>query len=413
MGRTLNKLPPNVVNKKTQSGLYADGGGLYLQITDTGVKSWLFRFTLNGKARAMGLGACHAITLADARGKATECRKLLADNLDPIEVRKDENAKGKLAAAKAMTFEQCAKSYIESHKAGWRNEKHIWQWENTLSRFAYPVLDKLPVQDIDVSLVTKVLEPIWKEKTETASRLRGRIEAILDWATARGYRQGDNPARWRGHIENLLPRPSKVRTVTHHPALPYQEVGDFVAALQKHGGIAANALEFLILTAARTSEVIGASWQEIDLNKGIWTIPANRIKAGRLHRVPLSGRAIAILKTMQDMKSKATDYIFPGLKEGKPLSNTAMLMLLRRMDRDDLTSHGFRSSFRDWCAEQTHYAREVAEAALAHVIGDKTEAAYRRSDLFEKRKQMMEAWARYCMTLQVDGVVIKMKKPRK
>ncbi len=409
MGRTLNRLPPNAPNKKTEPGLYADGGGLYLQITNAGVKSWLFRFTLDGKARAMGLGACHAVTLADARDRATKCRKLLTEGLDPIQSRNDENAKARLAAAKVMTFKQCAEAYIESHKAGWRNEKHKWQWQNTLERFVYPKLEDISVQDVDVALVKKILEPIWTSKTETATRVRGRIESILDWATASEYRKGENPARWRGHLENLLPRPSKVRKVVHHAALPYAEIGDFIATLRKQEGIAALALEFLILTAGRTSEVIGATWKEINLKEEIWTIPADRIKAGRQHRVPLSSRALAILKTMQSMKAENTDYIFPGLKQSRPLSNTAMLMLLRRMNRDDLTSHGFRSSFRDWCAEQSHYPREVAEAALAHVIGDKTEAAYRRGDLFDKRRQMMDAWARYCIMPKSKEVVVPLK----
>ncbi len=396
MARQIGKLSALTVSRVKGKGLYPDGGNLYLQVGSTGAKSWIFRYMINGTARTMGLGALHAVSLADARDKAGECRKLLSSDIDPLKSRKEDQARKKLAAARGMTFKQCAEAYIEAHKAGWRNDKHIWQWENSLSRFAYPTLGNLPVQDIDVALVMKVLEPIWKEKTETASRLRGRIESILDWATVREYRQGDNPARWRGKLDNLLPRPSKVQKVQHHPALPYADMNEFMEAVGKETGLAARALELVILTATRTSEVIGAQWKEFDLKQKLWTIPANRIKAGREHRIPLSDAALAILKKLE--KVKIGDYVFPGGRKGKPLSNMALLVLLRRMEWTDITVHGFRSSFRDWAAEQTNFPREIAEEALAHILTNRVEAAYRRSDLFDKRRQMMVAWARYCAT---------------
>ena len=418
MKRTLNRLAPNTVNKKTDAGLYADGGGLYLQITPQGVKSWLFRYMQHGKSHALGLGAVHAISLADARIKAGECRKLLASDIDPLAVRKSDKEKAKLVAARSRTFKQCAEAYVDAHKAAWRNEKHIWQWSNTLERFAYPVFGDLPVQDVDVALICKVLEPIWATKTETATRIRGRIEVILDWATTREYRQGENPARWRGHLENLLARPSKVQKVKHQPALPYDQIGNFMVTLKEQDGTAALAMAFTILTATRTSEVIGATWDEIDLQKKIWTIPATRIKAGREHRVPLSQPALHILHEMKkqhDMTNPKNDktkdrWVFTGQKQGNPLSNMAMLMLLKRMGRKDITVHGFRSSFRDWAAEQTHFARDVAEMALAHAIGDKVEAAYRRGDLFDKRCQLMAAWARYCSQIKTVDKVLNLHR---
>jgi integrase len=364
----------------------------------------------------MGLGALNAVSLAAARKKAEGCRNLLTGGIDPINARKTVHTKTQLDAAKAQTFRQCAEAYIEAHKVGWRNAKHAWQWENTLSRFAYPVFGDIPVQDVDVALVIKILEPIWKTKTETASRIRGRIEVILDWATAREYRQGENPARWRGHLENLLPKRSKVQKVEHQPALPYDQVGDFMTALKEQEGAAALALTFTILTAGRTAEVIGATWGEMDLQKAIWTVPAHRIKAGREHRVPLSEAALRILKELKKQHdligAKAGNFIFNGQRHGRPLSNTAMLMLLRRMGRQDITVHGFRSSFRDWAAEQTNFAREVAESALAHISGDKVELAYRRGDLFDKRRKLMDAWARYCATpsAKTDGKVVKLAR---
>jgi integrase len=361
---------------------------------------------LGGRSREMGLGPVHAIPLADARKRAAECRRMRFDGVDPIEARRAECEQRKLDAAKSMTFDACAAAYIDAHKAGWRNAKHIDQWSTTLATYAGPVFGSLPVQAVDVGLVMKALEPIWQTKSETASRLRGRIEAVLDWATVRGYRKGDNPARWRGHLDKLLPARSKVQKVEHHPALPYDELADFIAMLRSQEGIAARALEFLILTATRTGEVIGARWDEVDLGEKIWVVPAARMKAGREHRVPLSAAAAGILEEMK--KIREGDFVFPGGKRGKPLSNMAMLAVLKRVDRSDLTNHGFRSSFRDWAAERTNFPREVAEMALAHTVGDKVEAAYRRGDLFQKRRQMMDGWAKFCVTARPEAEVVQM-----
>jgi len=386
--------------------MYADGGGLYLRIGPTGAKSWVYRFMRQGKRRDMGLGPLHVVSLADARVRAAECRKQRLDGKDPLAAREQERASARLDAAKSMTFTNCAEAYIKAHAPSWRNAKHADQWTNTLETYAGPVFGALPVQAVDLGLVMKVLESIWTAKPETASRVRGRIEAVLDWATVRGYRQGDNPARWRGHLDNLLPRRAKVQKVEHHAALPYAEMGAFMEALRAQDCTAARALEFVILTAARTGEVISARWDEFDLGAKIWTIPGERMKAGREHRVPLSPAALALLKRMQ---AKGSEFIFPGSKPRRPLSNMAMLKLLERMKRADLTVHGFRSSFRDWAAERTNFAREVAEAALAHVVGDKVEAAYRRGDLFEKRRRLMEAWATHCGKKMTAGGVIALR----
>jgi integrase len=408
MARQIGKLAPVTLGKALKPGMHADGGGLYLQVTAPskaelqrdpdakGARSWSFRFMLNGQAREMGLGPLHTFSLAEARERARECRKLLADGIDPIEHRKAKRAGERLAAATAMTFKQCAEAYIAGHKAGWKNRVHAAQWPATLSAYVYPIFGDLPVQAVDVGLVTKALEPIWHSKSETASRVRGRIESVLDWAKARDYRQGDNPARWRGHLDKLLPPRAKVRKVTHHPALPYDDMAEFIAALRQQEGIAARALEFLILTAARTGEVIGARWSEFDLAEKLWTVPADRMKASKEHRVPLSPAAVAIIEAMKSARVDNHDFIFPGGKRGKPLSNMAMLKLLTRMGRGDLTAHGFRSTFRDWAAERTSYPREVAEMALAHAVGDKVEAAYRRGDLFTKRRRLMDEWAKHC-----------------
>jgi integrase len=404
MARASNKLFAVEVKSITQKGMHHDGGGLYLQVSAGGAKSWIFRFMLDGRAREMGLGPVHTVPLADARKRAAECRRTRLDGIDPIDARRAERDQKKLEAAKSMTFDACAAAYIDAHKASWKNAKHRDQWPNTLNTYASPVFGSLPVQAVDVGLVMKALEPIWQTKSETASRLRGRIEAVLDWAAVRGYRKGDNPARWRGHLDKLLPPRDKVRRVEHHPALPYDELFDFIVVLRGQEGIAARALEFLILTATRTGEVIGARWDEIDLREKIWIVPAARMKAGREHRVPLSAATVAILEEMK--KIREGEFVFPGGKKGRPLSNMAMLAVLKRIGRSDLTAHGFRSSFRDWAAERTHFPGEVAEMALAHTVGDKVEAAYRRGDLFQKRRQLMEAWARFCKTARPQAEVI-------
>lgn len=384
------------VDKAKRPGMYADGGGLYLRVTKEGTKNWVYRFMLNGRPRWMGFGPLALYGLQEARGKALDARRLRHEGIDPIEARRSARLQARLEAAKALTFKQCAESYISAHRAGWRNPKHAAQWEATLATYAEHVVGGLSVQAIDTALVLKVLEPMWTTKPETAGRVRGRIESILDWAKARGYRTGENPARWRGHLDKLLPARFKVRRVEHHAALPYAELPGFLATLREQEGIAARALEFAILTAARTGEVIGARWEEMDLLDKTWTLPAARMKAGREHRVPLSGRALAILEEMQAYRHPEEAFVFTGGKNGRPLSNMAFLMLLRRMGRGDLTAHGFRSTFRDWCAERTNFPTEVAEMALAHTVSDKTVAAYNRSDLFDRRRRLMTVWATLC-----------------
>jgi integrase len=364
---------------------------------------------LNGTAREMGLGSYPDISLAEARVAASEARKLKARGMDPIAAREALRAQERVDAARSVTFRYCANAYIAARKDGWKNAKHAAQWTATLETYVMPVIGDLPVQSVNVGMVHRILEPIWSDKTETASRVRGRIEAILDWATVREFRRGDNPARWKGHLENLFPRRSKVQKVEHHPALAFGEIGAFMAALKAQDGTGALALQFTILTGARTGEVANAKWNEIDFEQGVWTVPHDRMKAGREHRVPLSKLALAILRTRKDAAGKSK-FVFSGAQDNKPISNMAMLQTLRRMGRDDLTVHGFRSTFRDWAAEQTAFPREVAEAALAHVVGDKVEAAYRRGDLFEKRRKLMAAWATFCATPAVSAKVIPMTR---
>jgi integrase len=354
-----------------------------------------------GRAREMGLGAAHTVTLAEARKRARRAREQRLDGHDPIELRKSARLAAQLDAAKAISFKDCARRYIAAHQPAWRNPKHARQWSATLEAYVYPVFGDLAVQAVDVGLVLKAIEPIWTTKPETASRVRGRIESILDWASARGYREGENPARWRGHLENLLPARTKVRRVEHHAALPYAEMSAFMADLRAQEGVSALALEFAILTAARTGEVIGARWEEINIAERLWTIPAARMKADKQHRVPLSDAALAIVGRLA--QDRCGDFVFTGGVAGRPLSNMALLALLRRMGRRDLTVHGFRSTFRDWAAERTNFPRDAAEMALAHTIGDKVEAAYRRGDLFDKRRQLMDAWARFCDTPTAVG----------
>jgi integrase len=391
--RTINRLSAQGVARNVKPGLYADGGGLYLQITKAGVKSWLFRYMREGKARGMGLGPLHTISLAEARTRALECRKMLLDGRDPLDEKEQQRVSRKVASAKSKTFMECAEAYIDAHRAGWRNAKHAAQWTSTLETYAEPVFKDISISSIDTALVMKVLEPIWKTKTETATRVRGRIESVLDWATVSGYRTGENPARWKGHLDHLLPKRSKVQKVEHHPALPYSDAPEFMKTLRSQAGIAARALEFLILTATRTNETIGARWDEINIENRIWTIPESRMKTGREHRVPLSAQAVKILKHMQS--DSTGEFVFPGQRDGNPMSNMVFLQLLKRMGRSDITAHGFRSTFRDWVGETTQYPREVAEAALAHTVKNKAEAAYARGDLFEKRAKMMQDWANF------------------
>jgi integrase len=364
---------------------------------------------LDGKAREMGLGAYPDISLAEARVLASDARKLKTRGEDPIESREALRSQQRAEAARSVTFRHCSKAYIAARADGWKNRKTKGQWEAALEAYAMPVIGDLPVQAIDVALVNRVLEPIWSSKTETASRVRGRVEAILDWAKVRGYRQGDNPARWKGHLENLFPRRSKVQKIEHHAALPYGEIGAFMKRLQAYDGTGALALQFTILTASRTGEAIGAQWDEIDLDAGVWTIPGTRMKAGREHRVPLSKAALNILRVRHKSRNKSP-FVFEGSKRGRPISNMAMLQTLRRLGRDDLTVHGFRSAFRDWAEECTAYTGAVAEAALAHVVGDKVEAAYRRGDLFEKRRKLMDAWAQHCNAPATSAQVVSIRR---
>jgi integrase len=414
MART-GKLTAVQVTKAKGLAVLHDGGGLYLRVTETGAKRWVFRFQLAGKRRDMGLGAFPEISLSEARDKATAHRRQRHNGADPLETRKAERHAERLASAKGRTFKEVADEFIERNKAGWRNAKHRQQWTNTLETYAYPLLGALPVSGIDTGLMVRVLEPIWTTKPETASRVRGRIEAVLDAATARGFRDGPNPAMWKGNLAHILPARSKVRRVAHHAALPFDEIPAFLAALRGREGTAALALEFAILTAARTGEALGAIWAEIDLGVKVWTIPAERMKAGREHRVPLSAPALAVLRKVRDLAVKKDGKpdpaapVFPGHRRAIQLSNMALLMLLRRMKRDDLTVHGFRSSFTDWAAERTAYPREVVEMALAHAIGNAVEAAYRRGDLFERRRKLMDAWAGVC-TAPNEGKVTPLRK---
>lgn len=391
-----NALTPLQV-KNAKSGRYADGGGLYLLVKESGARSWVFRFMLRGTARDIGLGAAggtDAISLADARDAASRHRLMVRAGVDPLEERRRQAAQA-LATAQAakvsgITFKAMAESHIAANEGGWRNDKHRQQWRNTLQTYVYPVIGDIPVAEISTAHVLQILEPIWVEKAETASRVRGRIETILDAAKAREYRGGENPARWRGHLAQILPARSRL-TRGHHRALAYEGIGDFMAELRKRDATAALALEFAILTAARTSEVLGAEWPEFDLEKSVWTIPAERMKAGKEHRVPLSARAVAILEAARPLSDTIA---FPGIRGGR-MSGMAMTQLLRRM-KVEATVHGFRSAFRDWAADCTAYAHDVCEMALAHTISNKAEAAYRRGDLFQKRRRLMEDWATYC-----------------
>lgn len=403
MARELEKLTALAVSKKKEPGHYGDGGGLWLQISKSGSKSWVFRFAFSGKQREMGLGPVHTVTLQEARAKARECRSTLLEGKDPIETRSASRLIEALERAKMMTFDQCAAAYIAAHRSSWKNAKHANQWENTLETYASPIIGKMPVALVDTALVVKVLSPIWQTKTETATRLRGRIESILGWATVSQYRQGDNPARWRGHLDNLLADPARSKRTVHHPALPWQEMGAFMVDLRAQAGIAAKAVELTILTACRSGEARLATWAEFDLNAALWVIPAERMKAEREHRVPLSAAALTLLESMP----RLGDLVFPGVRSGKPLSDMSLTAVLRRMNRSDITVHGFRSSFRDWCAESVanSFPREVCEHALAHSLPDKVEAAYRRGDLIEKRTLLMRAWADYCGTVQVAASV--------
>jgi integrase len=392
-------------------GYHGDGGGLYFRVLG-GSRTWIFRYARYGRTHDMGGGRFPEVGLARAREWAFECRQKLARGIDPLVERNAERAAARIQDAKLINFDDAAEAYIAAHANGWRGDKNIVQWRNSLKAHVSPTLGRLPVREIDTPMVLRCLEPIWVTTGPTAARLRGRIEAILDWAKVRGYRTGENPARWKGHLDHLLASPSKVNKVEHRPALPYSDVGKFMDALGRQGGIAVNPLRFLILTAARTAEVLHMTWNEINLDERVWVVPANRMKGGREHRVPLSDAAVEILRAQQAIRRG--DYVFEGAKAARPLSPMSLLMLLRRMGRGDVTSHGFRSTFRDWAAERTAFENFVVEMALAHAIPSAVEAAYRRGDLFAKRKKMMAAWAAFCATPSApEGNVLPIGARRK
>lgn len=403
--RSLARLKALEVKALTKIGKHHDGGGLYLQIKKGGHRSWIFRYSVvdaqgRRKGREMGLGRLEDVSLAKAREITQQLRKDRQAEIDPIEERRKRRKEERLAKAQLKTFKDCSEAYVKSHRAGWRSAKHADQWLSTFRIYVWPVFGQSAVALVDTELVLQALEPIWAEIPETATRVRGRIEAVLDWAKARKLREGDNPARWRGHLDKLLPAPAKMRRVKHHPALPYVDVPDFMKDLRGQESQAALALELVILTATRTSETTGARWTELSLDEGLWIIPADRIKSGREHRIPLSNRAIEILTTIKSTQERefgeVCEFVFPGRRRDQPMSNMAMLKLLVRMDRSDITVHGFRSTFRDWVSEATDYSSDVAEMALAHTVGSKVEAAYRRGDLLEKRRCLMVDWAAYC-----------------
>lgn len=394
--RALNRLTSKAVSNKRTPGRYADGGGLYLLVRPTG-KYWMFRFRdrATGRLRDHGLGPAWDVDLAEARERAAECRKLLRDGMDPIAAKRQMINQAKRARATAVTFGECVRLCIAKNRGEWRNAKHAQQWENTLATYAGK-LNSLPVADIDTAMVRSVLEPIWSTKTETATRLRQRIEKVLDFATAAELRTGDNPARWRGNLKELLAKPSKLKDVEHRPALAYAGIGPFVAALRTRSGVAARALEFQILTATRPGETCGALWSEMDERQHVWIIPKGRMKAGKEHRVPLSAAALELLRKLP----RTSDAVFPGMR-GKPITTAATMKVLKSL-RPGLTAHGFRSSFRDWAGETTSYPREVIEAAMAHRLKDAAEAAYARGDMLAKRARLMADWAHYCETITPD-----------
>jgi integrase len=391
VAQTVNKLTAIEVQKIKAPGMYADGAGLYLQVTGNTAKSWVLRYSLRGKAREMGLGSFRKVSLADARRKVGDYHKLLDDHIDPIEHRTQARAVAALANAATLTFTEAAKRFIAMRSKGLSNVKHAAQWTSTIATYAEPILGKLSMRDINSGHIHQVLEPIWTTKPETAGRVRARIERILGWSKANGYRDGENPARWRDNLDQMLPKLSEVKKVTHHPALPYVELPEFIGKLREEQGIAARALEFAILTAARTEEVILARPTEINKKAKLWTVPKEHMKLKKEHLVPLCERAIQLTKETGE------GYLFPSpLSPDNPLSNMAMLTLLKRMGYGHVTVHGFRSTFKDWVRDQTNFENYVSEAALAHASGDKIEAAYARSAVIEKRRALMAAWAAYC-----------------
>lgn len=412
------------VERAKDPGRYGDGKGLYLQITKDGVKSWLLRYERNGRERWMGLGPIGDFTLNEARERARKARQQLADGIDPIDAKRAAKAESKAIQDKTITFAEAAQSYFNQNAPSWQNSKHAAQFLATLRTYVFPIFGQRPIAEIDTDLVIKVFDQhvaaklgypagsFWTARPETASRVRQRIEKVLDWATVRKHRSGDNPARLDGNLEHALAKRDKLVKVEHHPALPYRDLSAFMAELRQREGVAAQALEFTILTAARTGETIGARWDEIDLDRATWVIPAQRMKAQAEHRVPLSDRAVALLNSLY--RERDNPFVFIGTQPGSGLSNMAMAAVLHRMGRDDITVHGFRSTFRDWAAETTAFPNHVVEMALAHKIGDKVEAAYRRGDLFDKRRKLMDAWSSYSVApvKQKNGDVVPLRGRR-
>lgn len=419
MPKKAPELGPLAVSRLTKPGLHFVGGvaGLALQVLESGGRSWILRATVGAKRRDMGLGGYPDVTLADAREAARTARAKIKQGIDPIQEGQVAREVLRMSQANAVPFKKAALTYIETHELGWKNAKHAQQWRNTLETHAYPHIGDVMVGDIELPHVLKVLEPIWRDKTETASRLRGRIEKVLDWATTRGFRKGLNPARWRGHLDNLLPAPNKIAKEKHHAALPIGEVGGFMEKLRTHTGMGARALEFGILTAARSGEARGARWGEIDFDERVWTVPANRMKAGREHRVPLSDAAMAMLLAIRaglnlpDGEEPSADGLVFAAPRGGILSDGTLNAVIRRMGLD-VVQHGFRSTFRDWASERTNYPNEVAEMALAHAIPSKVEAAYRRGDLFEKRRRLMADWADFLSKAEKPAQVIELQSKR-
>lgn len=392
--RQLHRLTALKIGKLDAPGQYPDGGNLYFQISQTGSRSWVFKFTLRGKSREMGLGPLSSISLAAARAESARCRDLLREGIDPIEARKAEQKKRALETSGPRLFKVAAAEYIAKHRAGWKNAKHAQQWENTIATYAEPTLGDQDVRDIDTTMIVRVLQPIWMAKRETAFRLRGRLECILDAEKALGHREGENPARWRGHLDKLLPKQNRRKKIKHHPALPWQEMPKFMDALRKQPGTAARMLEHLILTVVRTQEVQFARPEEFALNYRVWTVPGERMKMELPLRVPMVERLVELIE--EALPNARDGWLYPGRVKNKPLSNMAMLKLLERMGYGHITVHGFRSTFRDWVAECTEYADSLAEKALAHAIHNESEAAYRRGDMLERRRKMMSDWARFC-----------------
>jgi integrase len=401
------RLSQDGVAKIDKAGLHFDGSGLYLQVAGPQARSWIYRYTLHGKPRWHGLGSAREVTLAQARDLRDEARAQIRRGIDPVKARKNDRLHARLEERKQVTFRQRAEQYIEAHKEGWRNAKHRDQWASTLGLYVFPLIGDLPAGSVTASHIVDVLRAIWTDKPETARRVRGRIEAILDYAADPDDALYRNPATMTPQLMKKLPKLPQAKRPQNHPALPYDEIGAFMRSLRQQQGVAAGALEFAILTAARTGEVLNATWPEIDLGGAVWTIPPERMKSGREHRVPLGDAALAVLERMRAMASGR--FVFPSFGKNRPLSNMAMLTVLRRMNRADLTVHGFRSTFRTWAAERTSFPREVAEAALAHALKDKTEAAYQRGDLFAKRRRLMDAWGEFCGKTPATGAVVPLR----